>query len=196
MLTFTARQFEGKVPEPGALTEADKALLEMGRAAFERVGGLIELARFKEALREVMALAGEANRYLDDTAPWKSVKTDRERAATSVYVILSVINQLKVLSAPFLPFSAQQLHELLGFEGDVSKLAWEPQALTAGQGLAPNPAPLFDKLDEDNVAVENEILGRPWEDPEGPPSEDKVQPRVVIFEGEVRTREELGEDFG
>ena len=110
-------------------------------------------------------------------------------------MILTVISQLKVLTAPFLPFSAQQLHELLGFEGDVSKLPWEPQDLLAGQALAPNPAPLFDKLDEDNVATENEILGRPWQDPEGPPSEDKPQPSVVIFEGQVRTREELGEDW-
>jgi methionyl-tRNA synthetase len=195
MLTFTARQFEGKVPEPGTLTDADNALLEAGRAAFEQVGGLIELCRFKEALREVMALATEANRYLDEAAPWKTLKTDRERAATSVYVVLNVINQLKVLTAPFLPFSSQQLHELLGFEGDVSKLAWEPQDLPAGQALAPNPTPLFEKLDEANVAVENEILGTPWQDPEGPPSEDTPQPRVVIFEGEVRTREELGEDF-
>jgi methionyl-tRNA synthetase len=195
MLTFTARQFEGRVPEPGALPQADNALLESARAAFERVGGLIELCRFKEALREVMALAGEANRYLDEAAPWKALKTDRERAATSVYVILSVINQLKVLTAPFLPFSARELHGLLGFEGEVSKLAWEPQDLPAGQTLAPNPTPLFDKLDEANVARENEMLGTPWTDPEGPITEDRPQPRVVIFEGEVRTRRELGEDF-
>ena len=110
-------------------------------------------------------------------------------------MILSVINQLKVLTAPFLPFSAQQLHEMLGFEGDVSKLPWEPQELPEGQALDPNPVPLFEKLDEANVAVENELLGRPWQDPEGPITEDKPQPRLVIFEGQVRTREELGEDW-
>ena len=52
-----------------------------------------------------MALASEANRYLDEAAPWKILKTDRDRAATSVYVILSVINNLKLLMQPFLPFS-------------------------------------------------------------------------------------------
>src|SRR6266566_3079847 len=86
MLTFTVRNFEGKVPQPGELTEQDQAMLRAARESFDRVGGLIEGCHFKEAMREVMALATEANRYLDEAAPWKSFKTDRERAATSLYV--------------------------------------------------------------------------------------------------------------
>lgn len=195
MLTFTSRTFDGKVPAPGVLTDTDKALIANSEAAFERVGSLIEACRFKEALREVMALAAEANRYLDEAAPWKTLKTDRDRAATSVYVILSVINNLKILAAPFLPFSSQQLHEMLGFKGDVSKEDWQPATLPANQPLG-TPAPLFEKLDDANIEVENERLGLPWQDPEGQISENTPQPRVVIFENQIRSREELGEEWG
>jgi methionyl-tRNA synthetase len=194
VLTITSRNFEGRVPQPGELTAQDTALLESARGAFERVGAQIAACHFKEALREVMALAAEANRYLDDTAPWKTIKVDRERAASSLYVTLSVINALRILTAPFLPFSAQKLHDMLGHTGDVHKERWAPTELAPGQALG-TPIPLFEKLDEARIEEENERLGEPWIDPEGVISEDKVQDRVVIFEGQVKTRRELGEDW-
>jgi methionyl-tRNA synthetase len=172
MLTFTASKFDGIVPQPGAFNEADKAILASAEATFDKAGALIEACKFKDALREVMALATEANRYLDEAAPWKSFKTDRERAATSLYVVLSVINNLRILTAPFLPFSAQKLHEIFGYAGDVSKEKWAVVTLPAGQQLDKAPTPLFEKLDEANVEVENEMLGRPWQDPEGKFSEE------------------------
>ena len=194
VLTFTARNFEGKVPQPGELTEQDRTLVASANIAFERVGDLIAACRFKEALREVMALASEANRYLDDTAPWKAIKVDRERAGTSLHVTLIVINALKILTAPFIPFSAQQLHEMLGFEGDVHQERWAMPELPAGQTLG-TPTPLFDKLDEANLEEENARLGLPWADPEGPIAQQGPQERVVIFENEIRTRKELNEDW-
>lgn len=194
VLTFTARNFEGAVPQPGELTPLDGTLLANARAAFSRVGSLIEACRFKEALREVMAVATEANRYLDETAPWKALKTDRERAATSLYTVLTVINDLKILTSPFLPFSAQKLHEMLGYPGDVHIEKWAAPDLAAGQALGA-PLPLFQKLDEDRLEEENERLGLPWTDPEGALSEEHPQEQVVIFEGQIRTRKELGEDW-
>ncbi len=194
VLTFTSRNFEGKVPQPGELTEQDRTLIASATNAFDRVGDLIAACRFKEALREVMSLASEANRYLDDTAPWKAIKVDRERAGTSLYVTLTVINALKILTAPFIPFSAQQLHEMLGFAGDVHQEQWATPELPAGQALG-TPTPLFDKLDEANLEEENERLGSPWVDPEGPVAQQGPQERVVIFENRIRTRKELNEDW-
>jgi methionyl-tRNA synthetase len=122
------------------------------------------------------------------------LKTDRERAATSLYVVLSVINMLKILTAPFIPFSAQKLHEMLGYSGDVHKEAWAAPDLPPGQELG-EPVPLFTKLDEANVEEEVARLGTPWRDPEGNISEATPQDRVVIFNGEVRTRKELGQTW-
>ncbi|MEA2573458.1 MAG: methionyl-tRNA synthetase [Chloroflexia bacterium] len=194
VLTFTYRNFDGKVPQPGELTDQDRTLIANATAAFERVGDLIAACRFKEALREVMSLASEANRYLDDTAPWKAIKVGRERAGTSLYVTLTVINALKLLTAPFIPFSAQQLHEMLGFHGDVHAERWAMPGLPATQALG-TPTPLFDKLDEANLEEENARLGNPWVDPEGPIAQQGPQERVVIFENGIRTRKDLGEEW-
>jgi len=66
-----------------------------------------------------MALAHEANRYLDGKAPWKAIKSDRQAAANSLYTAIGAISALKTMLSPFLPFSSQKLHEYLGFEGKI-----------------------------------------------------------------------------
>jgi methionyl-tRNA synthetase len=183
VLTFTYRNFEQKVPEPGELGEQDKVILQKVEAAFEPVGELIAGTSFKAALGEIMAVAHEANRYLDEKEPWKVIKEDRQAAATTMYVMMGVINSLKVLFYPFLPFSSQKLHGCLGCQGDLMgqsrvetfeedgkahaalvydpptvKASWAPSHLPAGQALG-EPEPLFKKLDESIVAEELSRLG-------------------------------------
>ena len=79
-----------------------------------------------------MALAQEANAYLNETEPWKTAKTDLERTGTSLYVALCAINALKVALYPFLPFSSQRIHEYLGYDGAVEDAGWAARAARAG----------------------------------------------------------------
>ncbi len=177
-LTSAHRTF-GAVPEPGPLTAEDEALLAAVDGGFETVGGLIEQARFKAGLTEAMRLAALANQYTSEQEPWALLKTDRDRAATVLYVALCAVDSLKTLLTPFLPFSAQSLHELLGYDGylagplefreieeaggdrhlvltgDYSSWVgrWEPSTLAPGQALR-EPRPLFKKLDPAQVVAD------------------------------------------
>ena len=63
-----------------------------------------------------MRLASLGNQYVAEQAPWAMLEADRERAGTILYVALRAIDSLKDLLAPFLPFSAQRLHEMLGYD--------------------------------------------------------------------------------
>ena len=110
--------------------------------------------------------------------PWFQIKEDPAAAATSVYVILRVVNNLRTLPAPILPHTAQQLHEYLGYEGQLFGTqqvveyeeetrthnaltydhsgaigTWAKSELPPGQALRP-PAPLFKKLDESLIEEE------------------------------------------
>ena len=58
---------------------------------FETVARELEAVHLRAALGEAMRLAGEVNRYLDQTAPWSAIKTDRQAAARAVYVALRAI---------------------------------------------------------------------------------------------------------
>ncbi len=145
-LTFLQSKFEGVVPQPQTLRDADHEVLAEMKRGFEQVGRNIESCHFKDGLNAAMAVARAANRYLDEQAPWKQIKIDREGAGTTIYVMLQVISGLRILFSPYLPFSSQKLHGYLGFEGNVSKECWQPREVPAGTKL-PIPTPLFPKLD-------------------------------------------------
>jgi methionyl-tRNA synthetase len=146
-LTFLQSKFGGIVPQPQVLREADRAILAEVENGLATVGQNIEQCHLKEGLNAAMIVARAANRYLDEQAPWKQIKVDREAAGTSIYVMLQVISALHVLFCPYLPFSSQKLHNYLGFEGDVSKADWRLYNVPAGTTL-PTPAPLFPKLEQ------------------------------------------------
>ena len=156
VLTITYRNFDGRIPAPGDLDDDSKALLQKCASAIEDVGASLAACRFRLGLTQAMALAQEANRYLDAKAPWVSIKTDRDATATTLWVALSTINCLKVLMAPYIPFSTQRLHRMLGYDGDVSDCGWAWQGsrehLPPGQAME-RPQALFTKLD-DGVAEE------------------------------------------
>ncbi|WP_338256327.1 methionine--tRNA ligase [Dictyobacter halimunensis] len=146
-LTFLQSKFGGVLPQPQPLRAADKEILAELERGFELVGKNISQCHFKEGLNTAMNVARAANRYLDEQAPWKQIKVDREAAGTTIYVMLQIISGLRLLFCPYLPFSSQKLHGYLGFEGDVSAQPWQAVEIPAGTTL-PKPAPLFPKIEE------------------------------------------------
>ncbi len=158
VLSFTNRNFDASVPDPGEPDEVGKNLLQKARNALDEVDRQLYRCHFKEALKAAMALAQDVNRYLDDTAPWKMIKQDRQAAGRSVYTAIGAIAALKTMLYPFLPFTSQKLHEYLGFAGDIREAGWNLQLPPAGQKL-PQPQALFTKLEDKIVEEEMARLG-------------------------------------
>ncbi len=158
VLTFTYRNFNGAVPAAGELDAPSRALLGKAAETLKIMDKLLYGCHFKEAIRVAMTLAQEANRYLDDKAPWKAIKESRAAAGTALNVAISVIAALRTAFYPFLPFSSQRLHEYLGFSGTVESAGWRLSSPAAGQALI-EPKPLFTKLDEKLAETESSRLG-------------------------------------
>jgi methionyl-tRNA synthetase len=146
VLTMTYRNFGEKVPEPGTLQEADRTLLEQGQEALRAVGESIAACHFREGLRAALAYAQEANRYLNQEEPWKTRERDPPAAARALYTAIGAIEVLKVALYPYLPFTAQRLHAMLGHDGAIEATGWSAVAPVAGTPLQ-KPEPLFQKLD-------------------------------------------------
>ncbi len=180
-LQLASRHFGG-VPERGASQDADSSVRQAVTAGFGQVAALLEEARFKAALQQAMALAAQVNQYLGEQEPWRLVTRDRERAASVVHVALQCVADLGVMMAPFLPFTSQRLHEMLGEAGQLAPLPefqeagsledphkvlstdlstavarWGPVDLPVGRPIAA-PLPLFRKLDPAVAAAEVERL--------------------------------------
>lgn len=157
VLTVTYRNFDGCVPGTGGSDEESKQLLKRSELTLQTVDTLLSGCHFREAMRAAMSLAQEVNRYLDAKAPWKTIKEDREAAAEALSTAVGVICCLKTVLYPFLPFSSERLHRLLGFDGSVEQGGWTISVPLAGQKLE-SPEPLFAKLDESVVETENNRL--------------------------------------
>jgi methionyl-tRNA synthetase len=173
-VSMAAKNF-GAIPEPGELTAEDHALLEVAKAGFATVGDLIGKHRQKAAIGEAMKVVAEANKYLSDQAPWKlKDEASKPRMATILHVALQVVSDANTLLTPFLPHSAQKVHEALGgtgvwaaqpelkevddldIDGRVNPILtgdyaaeqakWASKPIEVGTPLA-KPSPLFTKLD-------------------------------------------------
>jgi len=182
VLSFAYKHWEGVVPDPGTLTPMDEDLLREVEEGFKTVGIEYEAVHLRAALAESMRLASEVNKYLDQTAPWQMVKTDKAAAGRAIYVALRAIDSLKILFAPVLPFTSDKLHRSLGLDGslfgtqavDTQSDAlgehavlryshtgavgkWEPSQLKPGQKFNP-PQPMFRKLEYKIVEEERARL--------------------------------------
>jgi len=109
----------GKVPEPGQLLDVDRAILDLASQTFDSAGRELGLAHFKAAITKVMHVVGEANAYIADQEPWKLAKDEsqRERLATVLWTALQVVSDCNAMLTPFLPHTAQKVHETLGRDG-------------------------------------------------------------------------------
>jgi len=158
VLAFVYRSFDGCVPVPGELDIRSQALLNSAKDTLDTMDGLLYHCHFRKAIQSAMSLAQEANRYLDEKSPWKTIKQDRQASAMALYVAISVLSCLRTGLYPFLPFSSQRLHEFLGFKGSVEDDGWQLRFPSSGQRLLP-PEPLFSKLDEGLADEETSRLG-------------------------------------
>ncbi|SES00636.1 methionine--tRNA ligase [Corynebacterium cystitidis] len=110
----------GEVPQPSTLNDDDTAILELAATTFDEAGADLQLAKFKNAISKVMHVVGEANAYIAEMEPWKLAKDEsqRDRLATVLWTALQLVSDCNTMLTPFLPHTAQAVHETLGREGE------------------------------------------------------------------------------
>ena len=119
VLNMTKRYFKGIVPDPSQLREQDQALLAAMDAAFAPVGILYDGCKFRAVTQELLRLSTLVNQYLEDNKPWSTVKTDMVATRCTLYTAVQALNALKIMWSPILPFTSQQLHQMLGESGQL-----------------------------------------------------------------------------
>ncbi|MGM0945331.1 MAG: methionine--tRNA ligase [Bacteroidota bacterium] len=153
-VVLTHKYYQGQIPPKGELTGYDEEVLKALAEFPAKVASSIERYRFREALGLMMDLARLGNKYLADTEPWKTIKTDEVRTATIMNIALNIAASLAIVSEPFLPFTSQKLFDLFQMKDSKWQEAGQrdllPEGKTIGQmGL------LFEKI-EDHV-VDNQL---------------------------------------
>jgi methionyl-tRNA synthetase len=152
-LSMIAKQYKGILPEPGALTDNDKAILA-------QADGMVALARtamatqqIHQALNAIWAVVAEANRYFAGEAPWALAKTDPTRQRTVLYVTAEVVRQIAILAQPAMPHAAAKLLDILGIPDDIELRNFAALSARIKPGtVLPAPAPVFPRYIEPTAA--------------------------------------------
>ena len=128
LVAMTARYCKGRVPAPGAATEAETVLRARAEGVIAPVLEAVEGLAVNDALALAMGLVGDINRYLEATAPWSRDKAgDVDRVSTILYTGAEALRLASVLLHPAMPERMAVLQGSLGWEGGDPRwedLAW------------------------------------------------------------------------
>ncbi len=148
-LSMIAKNCEGKLPQPGAFSAEDQAMLDQADALLDICRPAMARQEIHSALNAIWAVVGEANRYFAAQEPWALKKTDPERMGTVLYVTAEIIRQVAILAQPVTPTAAEKLLDNLTLGADERDFAHLGAAnrLAPGREI-PKPQPAFPRYVE------------------------------------------------
>ncbi len=196
--TFVHKHFDGKVPARGKMDSIDNEMLNIISASPSKIGSYFEKYKVKDGVFESMNLARACNKYFNDSEPWKTIKSDKERCGTTLYVCMQAIYTLAEIFSPVIPFSSEKIFKML----NIKPAAWDEcgnENLKAGHQL--NKAEIiFPKIEDDMIEEQTKKLNNDETVKEAPKDETitiddffKVQLKVaeVISAEKVEKSEKL-----
>jgi methionyl-tRNA synthetase len=152
-LSMIAKQYQGVLPEPGAFSDNDKAILAQADNMIELARRAMASQQIHQALNAVWAVVAEANRYFAGEAPWALAKTDPARQGTVLYVTAEVVRQIAILTQPAMPEASAKLLDILGIPNEIESRNFAALATRIKPGTAlPAPAPVFPRYIEPSAA--------------------------------------------
>jgi methionyl-tRNA synthetase len=145
-LSMVAKNLDGVVPEPTALTDDDRELLLAADALLDRARAHFDAQAMHLALEAIWLVLGAANKYFSAQEPWvlrkSDAQADRARFGTVLYTTLEVVRIAALLAQPVMPDSAAKLLDLLGQPADQRTFAAVATRLAPGTVL-PAPTGVF-----------------------------------------------------
>jgi len=158
-LVLTQKYFQGKVPALGELTDYDRQTLADFSDVKSELEKLLDTFHFRDAQKEAMNLARIGNKYLAETEPWKTIKSDEARTATILNISLQIAANLAIAFEPFLPFTSEKLRKLLSMDAFEWSNLGRIDLLAEGLQLN-EPVLLFEKIEDQQVEYQIEKLKR------------------------------------
>ena len=156
-LGFAQKSFDGKVPEPDALDDADNKSQEKIKKLATEVGILMEQNHLDRALKKILEFSSHFNQYFQHKEPWKKGPGTN----TCVYLSVNAARSLAIACYPFMPKSAQKIWLQLGLDGNVSEQSWDSvsEILIQANHQLGTPSPLFAKVEESDIKKHKQKLG-------------------------------------
>jgi methionyl-tRNA synthetase len=157
-LSFINSKFDATVPAPTKMDKDDQAVLDAVKEKVAQAAKEIEDGWLQSAANTLISISRIGNQYLNTKEPWNLMKTDKEKAGTVFYVAAQVVKAITVVSASFIPQTAQQLWQTLNLQGTVQQCRWTDasEPIEAGH-IINKPQPLFHKIDTNEDVLDEQL---------------------------------------
>ncbi len=161
-VTMADKYFGGTLPSDREADPLDENFKSVVLNAFAETEKAMEETKIKQALEEIFKAVDRANKYIDETEPWKLGKDEikKNRLASVLYNLLDAIRIISALLSPFMPVVMPKIWEQIGAsENDVtydklSVFGVLPKNVTVHKGEI-----LFPRIDVDKEIEElNNII--------------------------------------
>ncbi|HOM64189.1 MAG TPA: methionine--tRNA ligase [Ignavibacteriales bacterium] len=120
-LTFVNRNFNNEVPAITKLEDIDKEMIELLENAPQKIASYFDIFKIKDGVNEIMNIARACNKYFNDSEPWKTIKNDQEKCATTLNICVQAIFTLAELFSPVIPFTSEKIFSML----NAKPVEWE-----------------------------------------------------------------------
>jgi methionyl-tRNA synthetase len=154
VIQFTRTKLTPEVPSPdeSPIRDVDATFLTLLNNTHRSITEDLEHHRFRDALNKAMDFGRACNKYLDETAPWKSIKSDAALTKRSLYTVFQGLKFLGIVLAPFLPDTAEKIATMLGLTAE--ERSWHHASLpyAAGRPLI-EPQILFPRIEAEATTV-------------------------------------------
>jgi methionyl-tRNA synthetase len=152
-MAFIEKNFGGTVPKLGTLNKLDEEIITAVKQAPSKIGELFEHYNFREGLMEVMNLSRAANKYFNDSEPWKTLKSSPEHCSTTLHVAIQIVRSLAILLEPVVPATSEKIWKLLNLDIPLKEDGWDSASefrIKEGHKLN-KPEILISKIDDKQI---------------------------------------------
>ena len=155
-LSFTQKQFAGKIPTRTNLDSLDKqALIEIKQIAYS-VGELIFGNEIDKAMKRILQFSTFFNQYFQSKEPWKSLHDSNN----TIWISANAVRSLAILLFPFIPSSAQKIWKQLGIPDYLQAQDWYSASefrILQGHKIDNDITPIFKRIER--AEIENQKTG-------------------------------------
>ncbi|MDR2707349.1 MAG: methionine--tRNA ligase [Nitrososphaerota archaeon] len=155
-LSFINNKFENTIPTPTKLDADDQTILDTVKTKVQQTAKEIETGNLQAAANTLISISRIGNQYLNIKEPWNIMKTDKEKAGTIFYVATQIVKAATVVSAPFIPQTAQQIWQTLQLPQNINTWNDATTPIEAGHKIT-KPTPLFHKIETDETKLDEQL---------------------------------------
>ena len=170
---FISKRFDGQLAD----RLDDEALFAQFSTASEEIAGHFERREYSKAVRAVMRLTDEANRYIDEKKPWVMAKDEAQSADVQLVCTqgLNMFRSLMIYLRPVIPALADKARELFGeddwpwsaastpllgsniakFKPLITRVEQAQVDKMVEQSKAPDTAPETDSADDEYISIDD-----------------------------------------